>query len=214
MARAGAITFKGNPMTLLGSELNVGSAAPEFKIHFFEGGLKTITLADLKGKPTFISVVPSLDTGTCQIQTKKFNVELAGMGDKVNALTVSRDLPFAMNRFCGAEDIKSMKVGSDYQDGNFGLNFGLVTIDGNLSRLVLGATTKLNMSPENRTKPSSRDWILDRVLVRVADDVGGSARSLDGNAPDPFPKPILDDPDRVLAAFQQQRHDRDSKTLD
>jgi thiol peroxidase len=126
MARAGAITFKGNPMTLLGSELNVGSAAPEFKIHFFEGGLKTITLADLKGKPTFISVVPSLDTGTCQIQTKKFNVELAGMGDKVNALTVSRDLPFAMNRFCGAEDIKSMKVGSDYQDGNFGLNFGLM----------------------------------------------------------------------------------------
>ena len=97
---------------------------------------------------------------------------------------------------------------------HFGLNFGLVTIDGNLSRLVLGATTKLNMSPENRTKPSSRDWILDRVLVRVADDVGGSARPLDGNAADPFPEPILDDPDRVLAAFQQQRHDRDSKTLD
>jgi len=126
MSRAGAITFKGNPMTLLGSELNVGSDAPDFKIHFFEGGLKTITLADLKGKPTFISVVPSLDTGTCQIQTKKFNVEIGGMGDSINALTVSRDLPFAMNRFCGAEDIKAMKVGSDYQDGNFGMNFGLM----------------------------------------------------------------------------------------
>ena len=126
MARAGAITFKGNPMTLLGSELTVGSPAPDFKIHFFEGGLKTITLADLKGKPSFISVVPSLDTGTCQIQTKKFNIELGGMGDKINALTVSRDLPFAMNRFCGAEDIKAMKVGSDYQDGNFGTSFGLM----------------------------------------------------------------------------------------
>jgi thioredoxin-dependent peroxiredoxin len=113
-------------MTLLGNELNVGAMAPDFKIHFFEGGLKAITLADLKGKPSFISVVPSLDTGTCQIQTKKFNVELGSFGDKINALTVSRDLPFAMNRFCGAEDVKAMKVGSDYQDGNFGQNFGLM----------------------------------------------------------------------------------------
>ncbi|MEQ1824894.1 MAG: thiol peroxidase [Pirellula sp.] len=128
MARAGAVTFKGNPMTLVGSELTVGSPAPDFTIHFFEGGLKTITLADLKGKPTIISVVPSLDTGVCQIQTKKFNTELGALGDKINALTVSRDLPFAMNRFCGAEEIKSMKVGSDYQNGNFGNSFGL-TID-------------------------------------------------------------------------------------
>jgi thiol peroxidase len=126
MARAGAITFKGNPMTLLGSELTVGSPAPEFTLHYFEGGLKTITLADLKGKPTFVSVVPSLDTGVCQIQTKKFNTELGALGDKINALTVSRDLPFAMNRFCGAEDIKAMKVGSDYQNGNFGNSFGLM----------------------------------------------------------------------------------------
>ena len=126
MARAGAITFKGTPMTLLGTELAVGSPAPDFTVHFFEGGLKKITLADLKGKPTIISVVPSLDTGVCQIQTKKFNVELGAMGDKINALTVSRDLPFAMNRFCGAEDIKSMKVGSDYQNGDFGMSFGLM----------------------------------------------------------------------------------------
>ncbi len=126
MARAGAITFKGTPMTLLGTELAVGSPAPDFTVHFFEGGLKAIKLADLKGKPTIISVVPSLDTGVCQIQTKKFNVELGAMGDKINALTVSRDLPFAMNRFCGAEDIKSMKVGSDYQSGAFGMSFGLM----------------------------------------------------------------------------------------
>ncbi len=126
MARAGAITFKGTPMTLLGTELAVGSPAPDFTVHFFEGGLKTIKLADLKGKPTIISVVPSLDTGVCQIQTKKFNVELGALGDKVNALTVSRDLPFAMNRFCGAEEIKSMKVGSDYQNGAFGMSFGLM----------------------------------------------------------------------------------------
>ncbi len=126
MARTGAITFKGNPMTLLGDELKVGSTAPDFTLHYFEGGLKTITKADLVGKPSFISVVPSLDTGVCQLQTKKFNTEVAALGDKINALTVSRDLPFAMNRFCGAEDIKAMRVGSDYQTGDFGLKYGLM----------------------------------------------------------------------------------------
>src|SRR3972149_1255905 len=60
----------------------------------------------------------------CAIQTKKFNESLAKLGDKVNALTVSLDLPFAMNRFCGAESIKNMRCGSDYQDRNFGTNWG------------------------------------------------------------------------------------------
>jgi thioredoxin-dependent peroxiredoxin len=113
-------------MTLLGNEIKVGSPAPDFTVHFFEGGLKTITLNDLKGKPSIISIVPSLDTGICQLQTKKFNSELAAMGDKINAVTVSRDLPFAMNRFCGAEDIKSMRVGSDYQSGEFGMKWGVM----------------------------------------------------------------------------------------
>ena len=124
MSRSGAITFKGNPMTLAGSEVKPGQAAPDFTIHYFEGGMKTITPADLKGKPTMLSVVPSLDTGVCAIQTKKFNESLAALGERVNAVTVSMDLPFAMNRFCGAEDIKNMRVGSDYQDRTFGKNWG------------------------------------------------------------------------------------------
>ncbi len=127
MARSGAVTFKGNPMTLVGNAVQVGQPAPEFKLHSFEGGgLKTVTPADLRGKPTFISVVPSLDTGVCAIQTKKFNDELSSFGDKVNALTVSLDLPFAMNRFCGAEGIKNMRVASDYQDRSFGNNWGML----------------------------------------------------------------------------------------
>ena len=126
MARSGAVTFKGTPMTLAGEAVQVGQQAPDFKLHFFEGGLKTITPADLKGKPTILSVVPSLDTGVCKIQTKNFNQQLAGLGDKINAVTVSLDLPFAMNRFCGAEEIKNMKVGSDYQDRSFGKNWGML----------------------------------------------------------------------------------------
>jgi thioredoxin-dependent peroxiredoxin len=124
MGRSGVITFKGAPLTLAGNEVKSGQAAPDFKVHFFEGGMKTISLADLKGKPTILSVVPSLDTAVCAMQTKKFNDQLASLGERINAVTVSMDLPFAMNRFCGAESIKNMRVGSDYQDRNFGTNYG------------------------------------------------------------------------------------------
>jgi thiol peroxidase len=124
MSRSGAITFKGTPLTLAGDAVKAGQTAPDFKVFYFEGGLKPITLADVKGKPTLISVVPSLDTAVCAMQTKKFNDQLGALGDKINALTVSLDLPFAMNRFCGAESIKNMRVGSDYQDRNFGENWG------------------------------------------------------------------------------------------
>ena len=124
MSQTGVITFKGNPMTLAGEPLQVGSPAPDFKLHYADGGIQTLTLADLKGKPTLISVVPSLDTATCAIQTKRFNEELAALGDKINAVTVSRDLPFAQARFCGAEGVE-MKTASDYQTHDFGNDYGL-----------------------------------------------------------------------------------------
>ncbi len=125
MGRSGVITFKGNPMTLAGNDLAVGAIAPDFALHYADAGIKTLTLADLKGKPSIISVVPSLDTPTCAIQTKRFNQDLGAMGDKVNCITVSRDLPFAQARFCGAEDVKTMRTASDYQTHAFGTDYGL-----------------------------------------------------------------------------------------
>lgn len=114
-------------MTLIGEAVEVGQTAPDFTLHAFEGGtLVKLTLSDLKGKPSFISVVPSLDTPVCQTQTKKFNQELASYGDKINALTVSLDLPFAMNRFCGASEVKNMRSMSDYQSRSFGHNWGML----------------------------------------------------------------------------------------
>ena len=127
MGRTGVITFKGNPMTLEGADVAVGAAAPDFKLTYADAGLKTLTLADLKGKPSIISIAPSLDTPTCASQTKKFNEELESMSDKVNSVTVTRDLPFAQARFCGAEDIK-MRTASDYQTHAFGTDYG-VTIE-------------------------------------------------------------------------------------
>jgi thiol peroxidase len=126
MSRPGAVTFKGTPLTLAGEAVKVGQPAPDFTLHYFDGGLKTIKLADLRGKPTILSVVPSLDTPVCQTQTKKFNDQLSALADKINAVTVSLDLPFSMNRFCGAESIKNMRVGSDYQDRNFGKSYGML----------------------------------------------------------------------------------------
>jgi thiol peroxidase len=126
MARPGAVTFKGNPLTLVGEAVKVGAPAPDFTLHYFDGSLKTIKPADLKGKPTLLSVVPSLDTGVCATQTKKFNEQLGALGERINAVTVSLDLPFAQNRFCGAESIKNMRVGSDYQERSFGKNWGML----------------------------------------------------------------------------------------
>jgi thiol peroxidase len=124
MSRPGAVTFKGAPLTLAGNPVAVGQPAPDFKLHYFEGGMKTVSLADVKGKPTILSVVPSLDTPVCQMQTKKFNESLGQFGDKINALTVSLDLPFAMNRFCGAENVTNIRPASDYQDRKFGQDYG------------------------------------------------------------------------------------------
>ncbi len=125
-SRPAAVTFKGNPMTLAGAALAVGQKAPDFTLHYFKDGLKTLTMADLKGKPTLISVVPSLDTGVCAIQTTKFNEQVGELGDSINALTVSLDLPFAQNRFCGDAKITNMKTASDYQNREFGKKWGLL----------------------------------------------------------------------------------------
>ncbi|OYV78479.1 MAG: lipid hydroperoxide peroxidase [Planctomycetia bacterium 21-64-5] len=124
MSRSGAVTFKGNPMTLAGNAVTAGQQAPAFKA--VDEQLQAVTLDSLKGKPTIISVVPSLDTPVCQKQTKNFNQQLAAFGDKINAVTMSLDLPFAMKRFCGAEGITNLKSVSDYQDRSFAQNWGML----------------------------------------------------------------------------------------
>ena len=126
MSRPGAVTFKGNPMTLAGEVVKAGQPAPNFQLHYFQDGLKTLSLSDVKGKPTILSVVPSLDTGVCATQTKRFNDELAALGNSVNAVTVSLDLPFAQNRFCGDNKISNMQTASDYQERQFGQDWGML----------------------------------------------------------------------------------------
>ncbi len=125
--RENVVTFMGNPLTLLGSELTVGMAAPDFSV--VDNDLGPVSLADCKGKITIISAVPSLDTPVCDMETRRFNQEAQALGDKVKVLTVSMDLPFAQKRWCGNAGVTNVQTVSDYQTASFGLAYG-VLIDG------------------------------------------------------------------------------------
>lgn len=120
--RKGAVTFKGNPVTLLGPELKAGDQAPDFKV--LANDLSEVTLADSKGSVRIISVVPSLDTGVCDAQTRRFNEE-AGSLDGVKVLTISVDLPFAQKRWCGAAGVEDVQTLSDHRDLSFGTAYGV-----------------------------------------------------------------------------------------
>jgi len=122
--RTGIITFKGNPMTLLGPELKVGDKAPEFSV--VDTTLAQVTLASHSGKIRVISAVPSLDTPVCDTETRRFNQEAAGLPDNVVVLTVSLDLPFAQKRWCGAAGIDRVTTVSDYRERSFGQNYGVL----------------------------------------------------------------------------------------
>ncbi|NMD70758.1 thiol peroxidase [Bacillus sp. DNRA2] len=117
-----SITFKGNPVTLLGQEIKVGEKAPNFTV--LANDLSPVTLENSKGSVRLISVVPSLDTGVCDAQTRRFNEEAANLGN-VQILTVSVDLPFAQKRWCGAAGIDKVQTVSDHRDLSFGEAFGV-----------------------------------------------------------------------------------------
>ncbi len=112
----------GQPRTLNGPELKVGDQAPDFVL--VANDLSKVTLADSKGKVRIISVVPSLDTGVCDAQTRRFNEEASKLGDGVVILTVSADLPFAQKRWCGAAGVERVQTLSDHFNMSFGDAYG------------------------------------------------------------------------------------------
>ncbi len=122
--RHGAVTFMGNPLTLVGPELKVGQAAPQFTA--LDNDLNPVSLKDFSGKVLVISSVPSLDTPVCDLQTRRFNAEATALGSKVQILTLSMDLPFAQKRWCGAAGVEALKTLSDHRDASFGLAYGLL----------------------------------------------------------------------------------------
>lgn len=124
MERKNAITFKGGPLTLVGNEVSVGQPAPDFVAT--TNDLSSYELSDDKGKVIVIASVPSLDTGICDKETRKFNELAASLGDDVVIVTISMDLPFAQARWCGAAGVERVKTVSDYKAADFGNAYGLL----------------------------------------------------------------------------------------
>jgi len=119
-----AVTMRGNPLTLVGNELNVGQPAPDVEV--LDNDLNPIKLSNYRGKVCIVSTVPSLDTPVCDMETRRFNQEAADLGSDVAILTISMDLPFAQKRWCGAAGVDSVVTLSDHRDATFGKAYGVL----------------------------------------------------------------------------------------
>ena len=122
--RAGIITMRGGPLTLVGAELKVGQKAPDFIA--LDNDLKPVELSSFRGKICVLSSVPSLDTPVCDVETRRFNEEARRLGPDVVILTISMDLPFAQKRWCGAAGVARVQTLSDHRDASFGTQYGVL----------------------------------------------------------------------------------------
>jgi thiol peroxidase len=122
--RDGIVTMKGNPITLMGTELQVGDKAPDFVA--IDNDLNPVSFDSFRGKVCIVSSVPSLDTPVCDMETRRFNDEAGRLGDNVEILTISMDLPFAQKRWCGAAGVDRVQTLSDHRDAAFGQAYGVL----------------------------------------------------------------------------------------
>jgi thioredoxin-dependent peroxiredoxin len=120
--RKGAVTMRGNPMTLVGAEIRPGQKAPAFTA--VGKGLAPVSLDQFKGKVKIISALPSIDTPVCDAETRRFNEEAAKLPADVQVLTISMDLPFAQARWCGAAGVDKVTMLSDWRKAEFGEKYG------------------------------------------------------------------------------------------
>lgn len=148
----GLVEAGGKPVVLLGKQVNIGENAPEFKV--VDERFSPVTLSDFTNKTVLISVVPSLDTGVCSLQTKRFNEEVSNLPENVVMLTISNDLPFAQKRFCKTESIKNLTVLSDSVWRSFGSNYGLLIKD-------MGLLTRAIFVIDNNGKIAYKELVAD-----------------------------------------------------
>ncbi len=140
--RPNVVKMKGNPVTLLGHEIKVGEKAPDFTS--LAGLGAPVGLKDLNDKVKVFNVIVSVDTPVCDVQTKRFNQEAAGLGDDVEIVTISMDLPFALKRYCAAEGIDKVRTLSDYQDASFGEAYGVLIKENRLLARAIFVVDKDN----------------------------------------------------------------------
>lgn len=127
-----SITLGGNPINTSGTLPNIGTSAPDFKL--VKTDLSLATLADFKGSRLVLNIFPSIDTGTCATSVRTFNAKASSL-ENTKVLCISRDLPFAQKRFCGAEGLENVINLSDFNTGSFGKDYGLEITDSVLTGL-------------------------------------------------------------------------------
>ncbi|MEA4937876.1 Thiol peroxidase [bioreactor metagenome] len=135
------VTFKGNEVKTSGQLPAVGTLAPDFKL--VGSGLNEITLADFKGKRVVLNIFPSIDTGVCATSVRKFN-KWASTQENTVVICVSKDLPFASGRFCGAEGLENVITASDFRYNNFATDYGILMTDGPLAGLMARSVVALD----------------------------------------------------------------------
>jgi thiol peroxidase len=154
------ITLGGNPINTNGELPKAGTSAPNFEL--VKNDLSVASLADFKGSKLVLNIFPSIDTGTCATSVRTFNAKASAL-ENTKVLCISRDLPFAQKRFCGAEGLENVVNLSDFKDGSFGKNYGLEMVDGPLaglsSRVVIvldenGTVTYAEQVPEIADEPN------------------------------------------------------------
>ena len=122
--RTGIVTVQGNPVTLTGAPLNEGDKAPDFTA--LNNSLEPVGLQSFAGKVVVLASLGSLDTATCDVETRRFNEEAASLGDDVRIVPLSMDLPFAQARWCGAAGVDKVTTLSDHRDASFGEAYGVL----------------------------------------------------------------------------------------
>lgn len=157
------ITLQGNPINTIGELPNLGEQAKDFTL--VKADLSRVSLSEFRGSNVILNIFPSLDTGTCAASVRHFN-KVAGENPNTKVLCISRDLPFAQARFCGAEGLENVITLSDYVSGEFGKNYGLEVKDGPLaglhSRVVIildenGKIKYTQQVPEVTEEPNYED---------------------------------------------------------
>ena len=135
------ITLKGNPINTAGELPKVGSNAPDFNLT--KTDLSNVSLKDFSGKRVVLNIFPSVDTPTCSVSVRRFNKEVSNMSNTV-VLCISRDLPFALKRFCGAEGLENVVSASELRDTSFSDNYGVRIKDGGLAELMSRAVVVID----------------------------------------------------------------------
>jgi len=213
------VTFKGDPLTLVGRGLKIKSLAPDFKVASQD--LKEVTLLNFKDKIKVINSFPSLDTPVCDMQVKEFNKRALGLSSEIVILGISKDLPFAQKRFCEAFEIKNLSILSDYKTSSFGINYGLLIKELNLlARAVLILDKKniiryFQVAPE-LTKPldyevalSQLESIIQNPALAVKEELSSYCKPCEGGTP-PLPKEKIE---KLLAQYRGWQLVEDKKIV-